>query len=59
MDPQYLEDLAELAYEYRKAKFEFAELAKSDANDAKIARANDAMIRAANKLLLLAAEGST
>ena len=38
MDPQYLEDLAELAYEYRKAKFEFAELAKSDANYAKIAR---------------------
>jgi len=57
MDPQYLEDLSELAAEYRHAKLKFAEAAKADTNDALVARANDAVIRAANKLLAFVAEG--
>lgn len=55
MDPQHLEDLAELAYKYREAREAFS---KIDGRDMKAAEAaNIAIVRAANKLLAFAAEG--
>ena len=56
MDLEYINNLAALVYEYRKAVHMYREASKDDTSDAAVSAANNGVTRAANKLLAFAKE---